>query len=303
MASRCVLGLSLVSLAQAAALVPPNAEEVQKIEHAVPTRAAAVPARAHRILVFTRCRGYVHASIPFGAKALELMGRKTGAFQAVVSDDIAWFEPEKLQGLDGICLMSALGEFFLPDDFDRLPAEAQAAARQKDARLKEGFYAWLRSGKALSAIHGGCYSFHDTPAFAELFGGAFDSHPWNAYEKIAIRLDDPGHPVLAAFGGCGLELVDEGYQFKAPYSRATLRVLYSLDLSRMDTNKPNLRADHDLGLCWVKRYGQGRIFYSALGHNNEEFWNPTLLRHFLDGIQFSLGDLPGETTPLPPAAR
>jgi type 1 glutamine amidotransferase len=71
----------------------------------------------------------------------------------------------------------------------------------------------------------------------------------------------------------------------------------------MDTNKPNLRVDRDMGLCWVKRYGEGRIFYSALGHNNEEFWNPTLLRHFLDGIQFSLGDLPGDTTPLGSSAR
>jgi type 1 glutamine amidotransferase len=255
------------------------------------------------LLVFTKCRGYVHASIPYGARAIQLMGEKTGAFQATVSDDIASFEPERLREFDGLCLMSALGEFFLPDDFDKLPADQQAVARGKDARLKANFYAWLSSGKALSAIHGGCYSFHDTPAFAELFGAAFDRHPWNADEKIAITLDDPQHPVLAAFGGHGIEIIDEGYQFKAPYSRQTMRVLYSLDPTRMEMNKPDLRADRDFGLCWVKRHGEGRIFYSALGHNNEEFWNPVLLRHFLDGIQFSLGDLPGDTTPLPAPAR
>ncbi len=284
---------------RAAQLVAPSAEELQKIAHAVPARSSVKAAQPRRLLVFTKCRGYVHASIPFGAKALELMGEKTGAFRATVSDDIAFFEPEKLREFDGICLMSALGEFFLPDDFDKLTPNRQDAARKNDARLKEHFYAWLRTGKALSAIHGGCYSFHDTPAFAELFGGAFDSHPWNADERIAIRLDDPGHPVVAAFGGCGIEIIDEGYQFKAPYSRSRVRVLFSLDLTRMDSNKPNLRPDRDFGLCWVKRFGEGRVFYSALGHNNEEFWNPTLLRHFLDGIQFSLGDLPGDTAPLP----
>jgi hypothetical protein len=31
-----------------------------------------------------------------------------------------------------------------------------------------------------------------------------------------------------------------------------------------------------------------------LGHNPEEFWNPQLLRHYLDGIQFALGDLAAE---------
>ncbi len=289
--------------ALAAAPAPPNDEEARKIASAVPNRASVKPARPRRLLVFTKCRGYVHASIPSGARALELTGEKTGAFKATVSDDIACFEPDRLREFDGVCLMSALGEFFLPDDLDKLTPEQQAAARDKDTRLKENFYAWLRGGKALSAIHGGCYSFHDTPAFAELFGGAFDRHPWNAYEKIAVKLDDPQHPVVAAFGGCGLELIDEGYQFKDPYSRRRVRVLYSLDLSRMDANKPDLRADRDFGLCWVKRFGQGRVFYSALGHNSEEFWNPTLLRHFLDGIQFSFGDLPGETMPLPASAR
>jgi type 1 glutamine amidotransferase len=299
----CLLVLDLPFVARGAALVPPNPEEVQKITHAVPVRSRVLPARPRRLLVFTKCRGYVHGSIPFGAKALQLMGEKTGAFQATVSDDIAFFEPEQLRTFDGICLMSALGEFFLPDDLDRLSADQQAAARRKDSQLKEGFYAWLRTGRALSAIHGGCYSFHDTPAFAELFGAAFDRHPWNAYEKIAIKLDDPGHPILAAFDAHGFEIIDEGYQFKAPYSRAGMRVLYSLDLARMDATKPELRPDRDLGLCWVKRYGEGRIFYSALGHNNEEFWNPMLLQHFLDGIQFSLGDLPGETAPLAPGAH
>jgi type 1 glutamine amidotransferase len=228
------------------------------------------------------------------------MGRKTGAFEATVSDDVAVFEPEQLGRFDAVCLLSALGEFFLPDDFEKLPADRQQAIRAKDRELKEQFYAWLRQGKGLAAIHGGCYAFHDTPAFAELFGGAFDRHPWNADEKIAILLDEPEHPLNAAFGGCGLELIDEGYVFKAPYSRRRVRVLYSLDPARMNMNKENLRADGDFGLAWVKRYGDGRIFFSALGHNIEEYWHPTLLRHWQDGLQFVLGDFRAPADPPAP---
>jgi type 1 glutamine amidotransferase len=297
-----LLQLHLLPRTHAAPLVPPNDEELRKIAHAVPAQSSIRPASPRKLLVFTLCRGYVHASIPFGAKAVELMGERTGAFQATVSDDIAFFEPEKLRQFDGVCLMSALGEFFLPENLATLPTGQQEAVRNHDERLKANFYAWLRAGKGLAAIHGGCYAFNGTPAFAELFGGAFANHPWNADEKIAVKLDEPTHPVVAAFGGCGIELIDEGYQFKAPYSRSTVRVLYSLDLSRMDLTKPNLRPDHDFGLCWVKKYGEGRVFFSALGHNNEEYWNPTLLRHFLDGIQFALGDLSAETAPLGAAA-
>ncbi len=48
---------------------------------------------------------------------------------------------------------------------------------------------------------------------------------------------------------------------------------------------------------WIRNYGQGRVFYSAFGHEAAVFWNPTVLRHYLAGIQFALGDLPAGATP------
>jgi type 1 glutamine amidotransferase len=277
---------------------PLTEEESRKIASAVPRKAAAVPVAPRRLLVFTLANGYYHQSIPYGAKAVELMGVKTGAFKATVSDDPDMFEPATLRDFDGVCLVSALGEFFLPPDLDKRSASEQEAIRNHDARLKTNFAAYLRSGKGLASIHGASYAFFQWPEFGEILGGFFDSHPWNAYERISVKIDDPAHPIVAAFGGHGFEIIDEGYQFKNPYARGHLRVLLSMDISKMDADKPNLRPDHDFGLSWVKRYGQGRVFYCALGHNPEEFWNPALLQHFLDGIQFALGDLPAETTPL-----
>ncbi len=276
----------------------PTNEELRKIASAVPIKSTAIPAKPRQLLVFTLCKGYYHTSIPCGAKAVELMGEKTGAFHATVSDEIAMFEPDTLRRFDGICLVSALGEFFLPQDLEKLPQTEQAAARKNDARLKQNLVEYLRSGKGLIGIHGASYAFHQWPEFGEILGGCFDSHPWNSTERIAVRIDEPQHPLVAAFGGCGFEIIDEGYQFKDPYSRKKLRLLLSMDVSRMDKNKKNLRSDGDFGLCWLKRYGEGRVFYSALGHNTEEFWNPQLLRHFLDGIQFALGALPAETGPI-----
>ncbi|MBI2929486.1 MAG: ThuA domain-containing protein [Verrucomicrobia bacterium] len=275
----------------------PTDEELRKIASAVPAKAAVAPKQPRKLLVFTLCKGYYHTSIPHGAKAVALMGEKTGAFKATISDDIVFFEPENLREFDGICLVSALGEFFWPDNLDKLPPTEQEAAKKNDARLKKNLEDYIRSGKGLAGIHGGCWAFNQTPAFADMLGATFVNHPWNSTESIAVKIDEPSHPVVTAFRGAGFEVIDEGYQFKEPYSRAKLRVLLSLDTARMDMNKPNLRADGDFGLCWVKRFGQGRVFYTALGHNSEEFWNPQLLRHFLDGIQFALGDLPADTEP------
>jgi type 1 glutamine amidotransferase len=275
----------------------PTDEELRKLASAGPAKATATPKQPRKLLVFTLCKGYYHVSIPYGAKAIQFMGQKTGAFTATISDDIAMFEPDALRQFDGVCFVSALGELFLPDNVDQLPPAQQAAAKANDARLKRNFFAWLRSGHGMAAIHGASALFDRTPEFGAALGGVFDSHPWNAFEKIAVKLDEPDNPLLAAFGGRGFEIIDEGYQFKEPYSRRSDRVLYSMDTARMDMNKPHLRPDHDFGLCWVRKAGEGRVFYTALGHNAEEFWNPALLRHMLDGLQFTLGDLDVPTMP------
>ncbi|MGB2823481.1 MAG: ThuA domain-containing protein, partial [Phycisphaerae bacterium] len=100
-------------------------------------------------------------------------------------------------------------------------------------------------------------------------------------------------------GGKGFEITDEIYQFRGPYSRKMLRVLLSLDTTRTDMNKGKRirRKDNDFAVSWVRSYGKGRVFYCSLGHDHPVFWNPAVLKHYCDGIQFALGDLPAETTP------
>ena len=41
------------------------------------------------------------------------------------------------------------------------------------------------------------------------------------------------------------------------------------------------------------------MFYSAFGHDFHVYWAPAILRHWLDGIQYALGDLKADATPRP----
>ena len=87
-------------------------------------------------------------------------------------------------------------------------------------------------------------------------------------------------------------LTDEIYQVKAPYSRENLHVLLSLDTTRTDMTVPGInRTDGDFALSWIKNYGEGRVFYLALGHEKPIYWNPELMAHLLAGIQWAVGDL------------
>ena len=113
--------------------------------------------------------------------------------------------------------------------------------------------------------------------------------------RLAIKLDEPDHPLNKAFCGKGFLIKDEIYKIKDPYSRDNLRILLSLDMSNK-RNKPG-RPDNDNAISWIRELGQGRVFYCSLGHNNQIFWNPAVLRHYLDGIQYALGDLKADATP------
>ena len=66
-------------------------DEETKIAAAMPDKPIVAPARPRTVLVFSRCDGFKHSSIPYWIKALEIMSAKTGAFKADFSDDMAVF--------------------------------------------------------------------------------------------------------------------------------------------------------------------------------------------------------------------
>jgi hypothetical protein len=279
----------------------PSAAEIAKMRAAAPEKARVPPAQSRKLLVFSRSWGYKHTARPFGARAIEVLGRKTGAFQAVLTEEDTLFEPQGLKQFDAVVLNNTNEEIFLPEDFAKLPAPEQAKAKQRDEMLKKSFADYVRAGGGLAVIHAGVASFRDWPEFGDIVGARFDNHPWGAGSTVVLRVEEPSHPLMAAFKEPFFIVTDEIYQVTVPYSRENLRVLLSIDPARTKTTpeqKKNIhREDMDFAMTWIKSYGQGRVFYCALGHQHELFWNPIVLQHYLDGLQFVLGDLKADTTP------
>jgi type 1 glutamine amidotransferase len=280
----------------------PSTEEIAKIRSAVPEHPRVAPAKPHRLLVFSRSWGYKHTARPYGAKAIEIMAQKTRAFDVAIAEEKdLLFEPQYLKQFDGVVLNNTNEEIFLPEDFAKLTPEEQAKARQRDEMLKKSFADFVRGGGGLVVIHAGVNSFREWPEFGEIIGARFDNHPWGAGSTVVLRIEEPAHPLTAAFREPSFVVTDEIYQVTDPYSRQNLRVLVSVDpeRSRITDEQKKLihRKDMDFGMTWVKTYGKGRVFYCALGHQHELFWNPVVLQHYLDGIQFVLGDLQADTAP------
>jgi type 1 glutamine amidotransferase len=281
-------------------LTPPTADEIRKVTQAAPDKATAKPKKPRKLLVFSRSPGFKHKVIPITIASIRIMGKKTGAYETHVSNDIAMFEPNNLARFDAVVFNNTCGgrpdrELFLPDNFAKLgDAEKKTAIARRDM-LRKSFANFVSRGGGLIGIHGASGAFFKWPEYGKMLGCYFKSHPW--HEDVTINIEDPTHPLTADFKGKSFNIREEVYQFLRPYSRENFRALLTLDIKSVKNPSKGANKDGDYVLAWCKKYGKGRVFYSAFSHNNPSFWNPELLKFHLNGIQYALGDLAADDSP------
>ena len=318
----------LASLPQAPRPPQPQVARVidlMQMMAALPDSAPATPKRARRVLVLAKAAGFVHSSIPLAARTIEALGQKTGAWSTVISYDPADITTENLQQYDAVFLASTTGSFL--DD----PADQAHTTKRRQALLE-----FVRGGKGIAGIHAATDSYHGSapgaspapaasggrppvdggsplwPEFNQLIGGYFKYH-WNYPTQIAVKIDDPDHPINAPFTSLNAQsgirlprpfsIVDEVYTFnEQSWSRGRARVLTSIDYTKMPADvkaqepEPK-RTDHDYALSYIIREGKGRVFVEVLGHDESIYKLTPMLAHVLAGMQYVLGDLEADDTP------
>jgi type 1 glutamine amidotransferase len=276
-------------------------QQAERIQEAVPDKARVKPKKRRRVLIWNTPfmdksphKGY---SIPQAEYAMKLLGENTGAFEPVVSDDVAMYLPKNLRQFDAIIMNNSNGPWIRPTEKDMVKLKAYGPDIDAvEQLLRRSLLEWISNGGGVVAYHHAVGGNTHWPQFHDMLGAAYWGHPWN--EEVGIKLEEPDHPLLAAFEGKDFRLTEEIFQFRDPYSRKKLRVLLSLDIKTTNMTVPWIhRKDNDFALAWIRQYGKGRVFYCAIGHRTDIWWNPTILRFYLDGIQFATGDLPVDTTP------
>lgn len=285
------------------------------LDAATPARAAVAPAKKRRVLVFSRTCDFRHYQGIVAAKhVIEKTGAQTGAWETVISDDLANFEPEALRQFDCVVMNNTTGRPFAEPqpDLKKMSADRQADILARDARLRENLLAYVREGGAVFGIHAGGDTYRNRKAgeyfagYIDMIGGDFVSHPWTARDTSVVVVEDAASPVMHGIWPAG-ELVarNEMYMFGDAFDRTKLRVLMALDLDRCAPRK-NARADRDCALVWIKDYGKGRVAYSAFGHDIALYLMPEIQELHMRLLQFACGDLKAATTSIPkpkPPAR
>jgi type 1 glutamine amidotransferase len=252
-----------------------------KIDAAIDAMQAVKPKQARKLLVYSRTKGFRHRSIPLSVAVFKELGQKTGAFTVDATEDPAVFTSGKLDDYDGILMLSTTG--------DAIP----------HGEAREALEAFLAKDKGLIGIHAATDCHKDWANYREAMGGLFNGHPWGAGHLVTLYNEEPEHPICKHIQ-TGYQLKDEIYQYQDDehFTRDKLRILLSLDLSGENMMRGGMkRKDNDYAVAWVRKYSGSRVFYSNLGHNDFTFYNPVALQHFLNGIQYALGDLEADARP------
>jgi type 1 glutamine amidotransferase len=174
---------------------------------------------------------------------------------------------EALKEYDGVVFANTTGDLPLPD--------------------KDAFIDWVESGKAFIGMHSCSDTFHGYPRFIKMLGGEFLTH----HSQVTIKCfnQDRRHPANRGFGAF-YEVHDEIYLFKN-FHRDQVHGLLSLD------QHPNDLTPGDYPISWCKMAGQGRVFYTELGHREDVWTSAPYQSHILGGIRWALGLARGSGEP------
>ncbi len=236
-----------------------------------------------RVLVVTATQGFRHSSIPVAEKVLAELGKTSQAFTVDFvrggkdgKDDADVKEkmsPESLKNYDAVVFANTTGDLPIPD--------------------KDAFIAWIKSGKGFVGMHSASDTFHNYRPYIEMLGGEFLTHG----EQVCVECinQDRRHPATRHLKGIW-SIFDEIYIIKN-FNRENVHGLLTLD------KHPNTGVPGDYPIAWTRTVGEGRVFYTSLGHREDVWENPLYAKHILEGIRWALGLVEGDTTPQNTEAR
>ncbi len=241
-----------------------------------------------RILFVTQSKGFVHSSVKRqetlapAEVAMVQLGEQSGLFSVDCTQDCeADFTKENLQNYDVVA-------FYTTGD---LPI----AEADRDYFFND----WLKQkGHGVLGFHSAGDTYHNYEPYWDMIGGVFIGHPWGAGSTVTLTNHEPENPLVQPFGA---EFVkqDEIYMYRH-WQPEKVRVLMSLDYSKSPTgSKVNTQHGYHVPVCWVKNYGEGRVYFNNLGHREDSWTNKPYLDSITQAVKWIRGEFEIDASPNP----
>jgi type 1 glutamine amidotransferase len=144
---------------------------------------------------------------------------------------------------------------------------------------------WVRNGGHFLGFHSATDTF-DVPGeevtpYIEMLGAEFISH--GRQFTGTVKVVDPDHPTMTHVPD-GWELLEEWYVFRK-FNADAIRVLAMVDPGP-ERDKQDLYNIPAYPVIWVRTFGEGRVYYTALGHREDVWRSDRFQQSFVDAVHW-----------------
>jgi type 1 glutamine amidotransferase len=215
-----------------------------------------------RVLIFSKTKGFHHASIAVGIPAIIKLGQDNN-FDVDTTTNAEQFTYDNLKQYAAIIFLSTTGDVL------------------NDVQQVE-FEKYIHKGGGYVGVHSASDTEYDWQWYGNLVGAYFKNHP--ATQQVATLHVVDRNFIATRHLPAEWKRLDEWYNFKWIYP--DLHVLITIDEK---TYTGGANGDNH-PMSWYHDYDGGRAFYTALGHTDESYSDPLYLKHLLGGIEYAMGN-------------
>lgn len=255
-----------------------------------------------KILFFSKSSGFEHSVITYkngqpsyAEKILLDLGAKNG-WEFTFSKDGSKFSKDYLAQFDAVFFYTT-GDLCSPGTDGNPPMSQEG---------KQALFDFVKAGKGYIGTHSASDTFHTdneavkgperyvnhgekADSYTRFLGSEFIIH--GAQQVAKNTVIDPKFP--------GFENVGKDFAFQEEWYSLKdfsddLHVLTVMDSPAMTGSMYGRPAYPN---TWARKYGEGRVWYTSMGHREDVWTNPIFQNILIGGIKFALGDAKGDTTP------
>ncbi len=231
---------------------------------------------AHKLLFVTQSAGFEHDVIKRDPAAPDKLSHAeqiltdlcaAANIEVTCTKDCSKLTADYLQQFDAVFFYTT-GDLPIPNRQDLLDYVA-------------GGKGFIGSHCATDTFHG--WKEQDKLPYIEMIGAEFQTH--HAQEVAEVEVVNAEFPSCTHFKSKSFEINDEWYMFK----NFSPDIQVDLKLNTKSMKQSEYNSVEPYPISWHRSYGQGRVFYTAMGHRADVWTNPLFQQHLLGGIQWAIG--------------
>ena len=146
---------------------------------------------------------------------------------------------------------------------------------------EKGLLDAVRSGVGIGGWHGGMGdAFRQNTEYQFMVGGQWVAHPGNIID-YRVEITEKDNPIVSG--------IEDFQMHSEQYYMHTDPGNHVLAVTRFSGEHAPWIAGTVMPVVWTRHYGQGRVFFSSLGHTIEDFKrNPQILEIAVRGLLWAI---------------